>query len=124
MPTLAPRSPVLRVLRNLVLAWVALSLLGLAGAIALSVYAMGWGCTGEAPLAAGASWGVCALGWSVGILGALASLFCAVVTLFFVQLFYWAGADIKQVHGRPRRRWFSREALFDEVVDEALDVLD
>jgi hypothetical protein len=121
MPTLVPRSPALRVLRNLALAWVGLSLLGLAAAAVLSIYAMGWGCTGEATWSGDLSWGACALAWSVGILVALGSLFASVVMLFFVQLFYWAGVEVKQA--RPRR-WFSREALFDEIADTALDASD
>lgn len=121
MPTLAPRSPALRVLRNLTLAWVALSLLGLAGAAVLSVYAMGWGCTGGTAFSGGLSWGACVLAYSAGLLGAVGSLFASVVLLFFVQLFYWAGVEVKEA--RPRR-WFSREALFDEAIDVALDVVD
>jgi hypothetical protein len=116
MATLAPRSPALRIVRNLVLLWVGLSLLGLVFAVVLSLYAMGWGCTADGSMRGGLSWGPCVLAYSVGILGAVTSLVCAVVVLLFAQLFYWAGADVKQ--GRPRR-WWSREALLGEVLDAA-----
>jgi hypothetical protein len=120
MTTLAPRSPALRIARNLVLLWVGLSLLGLALALALSIYAMGWGCSSSSSMSGGLSWGPCVLAYSVAILGAVASLACSVVMLFFAQLFYWAGAEMKEV--RPRR-WWSREALFDTALDAA-DILD
>ena len=116
MTTLAPRSPALRIVRNLVLLWAALSLLGLLLAVVLVFYAMGWGCTADGAMRGGLSWGPCVMAYSVGILGAIASLVCAVVMLFFAQLFFLAGAQSSR--GRPRR-WWSREALLGEALDAA-----
>lgn len=116
MARIAPRSPALRLARNLVLLWVALSLLGLALSVLFSFYAMGWGCTVGGAIRGGLTWGPCVLATSVGILGSIVSLACSVLMLFFAQLFYWAGANVTQV--RPKR-WWSREALLGEVLDAA-----
>ena len=116
MATLAPRSPALRVARNLALLWTALSVLGLGLAIVVALYAAVQGCTDSGSMAGGLSWGPCVLAWSVGLLGATASLACAVVMLFFAQLFYWGG--MQSTRTRPRR-WWSREALLDGALDAA-----
>ena len=116
MATLAPRSPALRVVRNLALLWTALSLLGLGLAVVVALYAAVHGCTADGSMAGGLSWGPCVLAWSVGLLGSTASLACAVVMLFFAQLFYWGG--MQSTRSRPRR-WWSREALLGEALDAA-----
>jgi hypothetical protein len=116
MTALAPRSAALRIMRNLALLWAALSLLGLVLAVVVSIYAMGWGCTADGAMRGGLSWLPCVLAYSAGILGAIASFACAVVMLFFAQLFYLAG--MQSSRSRPRR-WWSREALFDEALDAA-----
>ena len=122
MTTLPPRSPGLRLARNLALLWMGLSLLGLLGAIVFVVYAMGWGCSEGSMLRGGLSWFGCVMASSVSIMAAIASLITATVVLFFAQIFYLAGAQVRQ-GGPSRPRWFSRQALFGDAADVAVDAV-
>ena len=117
MATIAPpRSPAVRIVRNLALLWTLLSLLGLLLALGLTVYSAAWGCTPAGSWSQDMPWIGCVLAVGVGVLAAAASLACAVVMLFFAQLFYWGGMQASRA--RPRR-WWSREALFDSALDAA-----
>ena len=111
--SLAPRSPLLRVLRLGAFLWFALSVLGLVAAFVLLAYGAGWGC--RAP-ATDMGWFPCVLAYGMAIPMALGSLFMSGVMLLFAHLFYRAGMQVEQA-APQRTRFFSRENLASAIVD-------
>ncbi|GAB2510641.1 hypothetical protein [Lysobacter humi (ex Lee et al. 2017)] len=87
MGTIAPRSTVFRVLRNLSLLWFVGSLLGIALTVVLGGYALFARCSGSLL--------ECAAGLSAGLLMFVASAVTAGIVLAFMQLFYMAGARVR-----------------------------
>lgn len=112
----APRSPVLRLVRNLALLWCGLSLLGLAAAVVVLVYAAGWGCRAPDNTV---GWGPCMGPYVMAVPAALASLFTSAVVLLFAQLFYRAG--MRREPPAPTRE---RTSLRRRVADAFIDLLD
>lgn len=115
MTSIAARSPGLRVARNIALAWLLLSLLGLAAAIVFTVYGAGAVCPGFSNGIG--DWIGCAIGFSTSIIAALVSIFASAVVLLFAQLFYMAGATVRTARA-------GRVGIGDELLDAAVDVID
>lgn len=113
MADIRPRSPGVRLARNLSLLWFVLSLLGLIGAVLLVVYGMAIGCSDAA-----SGWGVCVAGFSLAILASVSSLFMATVALVFAQMFYMAGARVKEGGERTR---FSVRGFFANILLDLID---
>lgn len=112
MSQIRPRSPVVRLVRNLSLLWFLLSLVALVGAGVLLIYGMAIGCTGGE-----GGWGACVAMFSMGILASLSSLFMATIALVFSQMFYMAGAEVTAAE-KPR---FSVRGFFSDLI---LDIFD
>ena len=116
MTTIPPRHPVLGALRLFALGWTLLSLLGLVAGVLAVGYAGAWGCVGHR-----LGWFGCTAATAVIPLGAAASLFTALVLLFFAHLFHCAGARVVE-HAPRKRSW--REKARGLVVDVVADILD
>ncbi len=112
MSQIRPRSPVLRLVRNLSLLWFLLSLVALVVAGLLLVYGMVIGCRGGAD-----GWGACVGLFSIGIFASLSSLFMATIALVFSQMFYMAGAKVTAME----RQRFSVRGFFSDLM---LDIFD
>src|SRR5688500_11929102 len=105
MADIAPRNPVLGLLRLLALAWTLLSLLGVGLGMLAVLYAFAWGCLDSA-----SGYATCAAPTIMLPVVALSSLFVSAVVLLFAHLFYMAGA-------RERRVEFKRPKMRDLVTD-------
>jgi hypothetical protein len=110
MTDIAPRSPILGLLRLAALAWTLLSLLGVVIGVLIVVYAGAWGCVGNAR-----GWFECTLPTVFIPFAAVASFASALVVLFFSHLFYVAGATARDVAPRPRPT--VRGFVFDIIAD-------
>lgn len=111
--SVAPRSPLLRLLRAAAFLWFAFSALGVAAAFALLVYAAGWGCSAPPN---GMGRGLCVVAYGMAVPAALASLFMSTVMLLFAHLFYRGGVRIHQP-ASPKPTFFSRKHLFEAILD-------
>jgi hypothetical protein len=112
MNSVAPRNPLLGLVRLLALVWVLLSLLGVAVGLAAIIYAGSWGCLGNAQ-----GWFWCTAATGLIALASLGSLFTALVVLFFAHLFYLGGAKVTTVERK-------RRSLRGLLVDVIADILD
>ena len=117
MTDIQPRNPLLGLLRLLALIWVGFSLLGIVIGVLAVVYAGAYGCVDHAQ-----GWFACTAATGLLPLSALGSLFTATIVLIFAQLFYAAGARVRDVP-LPRRRTL-REKARDSVVDAVVDIFD
>jgi hypothetical protein len=116
MATIAPRNPILGIVRLIALFWTLLSLLGFGLGVLAVAYAGAWGCVGHA-----LGWFGCTAASLVIPLGAAVSLFTAGVVLFFSHLFYVAGARSEEVRKR-KRTW--REKSVGVVLEVVTDIFD
>jgi uncharacterized membrane protein len=112
MNHVAPRNPLLGLIRLLALVWVLLSLLGVVVGLIAILYAGAHGCVGNAQ-----GWFWCTAATGLIAISALGSLFTALVVLFFAHLFYLGGAKVTTVE--PKRR-----SLRGFLVDVIADILD
>ena len=116
MTTIPPRSPLFAVLRLLALGWTLLSLLGLVVGVLAVIYAGASGCVGHH-----VGWFGCTLAVSMLPFGSAVSLVTAMTMLFFMHLFYLAGAQAEEYQSR---RSSLRERAGGLVFDVVADILD